>query len=92
MTPEELDRRKQGLFDTFTRIAETAGGNQIIIRVYEMLKLLSVEVYDRYLGLLTLATDAEVAEVERTRTDRPRQADRPGENPGNIKPFRPPKL
>ena len=92
MTPEELDRRKQGLFDTFTRIAETAGGNQIIIRVYEMLKLLSVEVYDRYLGLLTLATDAEVAEVERTRNDRPRQADRPGEKPSNIKPFRPPKL
>ena len=89
MTPEELDRRKQGFFDTFTRIAETAGGNQIIIRVYEMLKLLSVEVYDRYLGLLTLATDSEIAEVERTRTDRPGW---PGENPSNIKPFRPPKL
>ncbi len=54
-TPEELEQRKNRFYQTFTRIAETAGGNQIIVRIYEYLKLISVEVYDRYLGLLTLA-------------------------------------
>jgi hypothetical protein len=54
-TQEELEERKNKFYQTFTRIAESAGGNQIIVRIYEYMKLISVEVYDRYLGLLTIA-------------------------------------
>jgi hypothetical protein len=58
---EELERRRRRFFETFTGIAEEAGGNQIVLRLYEFLKLLSVEVYDRYMGRLTLADSADRA-------------------------------
>ena len=54
LTPEELEEAKGRRFDTFTRIAQAAGGNQIVLTLYDALSLLSLEVYDRYLGLLTL--------------------------------------
>ena len=57
---EELDAWKDRTFNGFTGIAEAAGGNQIIIKLYEMFKLIAVEVYDRYMGLLTLATEDEI--------------------------------
>lgn len=54
LSDEELDRDVTRRLDTFTSIAEAAGGNQIVLTVYPVLGLLSLELYDRYLGLLTL--------------------------------------
>ena len=55
----------KGIYRDFTEIAETCGGNQIILKVNELMKIVSVECYDRYLGLLTLAT-REQTEAIRT--------------------------
>lgn len=63
LADEELDREERRIFDEFTRIAETCGGNQIIVRINELVSLISIECYDRYIGMLTLAT-AEGEEVE----------------------------
>lgn len=49
---QALDRR----FDRFTALAETAGGNQIVLTLFPALALVNLEVYDRYLGLLTLVS------------------------------------
>ncbi len=56
LTDEALDEKMKGIYKGFTEIAETCGGNQIILRVNELMRIVSVECYDRYLGLLTLAT------------------------------------
>ena len=56
LTDEALDEKMKGIYKNFTEIAETCGGNQIILRVNELMRIVSVECYDRYLGLLTLAT------------------------------------
>ncbi|TVQ23538.1 MAG: VWA domain-containing protein [Spirochaetaceae bacterium] len=41
-------------FDNFTRIAETAGGNQVVMIEFSALGLVTVELYDRYVGLLSV--------------------------------------
>lgn len=51
---EEQQRLIRARFDNFTRIAETAGGNQVVLTAYDALGLLTMDVYDRYIGLLTL--------------------------------------
>jgi hypothetical protein len=53
LTGTELDRRRERRFDTFTRIAEVAGGNQVILTEFSALGLVSVELYDRYVGVLS---------------------------------------
>lgn len=55
LTDNELDRKMTGLFKDFTDIAEAAGGNQIIVKINSLVKMVSVECYDRYMGLLSLA-------------------------------------
>ncbi len=50
----QLDIKMSEHFKHYTDIAETAGGNQIIVRINELIKIISVECYDRYMGLLTL--------------------------------------
>ena len=57
LTPAELEERRRSMYEVFTALATAAGGNQIVLKVYEFLKLLSVEVYDRYLGMLTVSED-----------------------------------
>ncbi|MBP6740175.1 MAG: VWA domain-containing protein [Leptospiraceae bacterium] len=47
--------RKAEIYEIFTEVAHACGGNQIIISVYELMSLISVEVYDRYMGRLTLS-------------------------------------
>ncbi|MBN2535910.1 MAG: hypothetical protein JXB88_23730 [Spirochaetales bacterium] len=41
-------------YDNLTRVAETCGGNQIIVNVHEVVPVIALEDYDRYLGFLTL--------------------------------------
>lgn len=60
---EALNAKVKDVFSTFTRIAEIAGGNQIIIKINELIKILSIECYDRYVGMLTLATSDEVRAI-----------------------------
>ncbi len=71
LSDEDLDAKMKGIFDDFTEVAESCGGNQIILKINELLNLVTVECYDRYLGLLSLATRAETVQVEETRTDKP---------------------
>ncbi len=47
-------QRRESRFDGFTRIAEAAGGNQVVLTEFSALGLLTVELYDRYVGLLSL--------------------------------------
>jgi hypothetical protein len=54
LTDVEKQNRINTRFDRFTNIAETAGGNQIVLTAYDALGLLTMDVYDRYIGLLTL--------------------------------------
>jgi|GEM_PF-3433554 len=54
-TDEEFATAVEERFRAFTRIAENAGGNQIVLTMVPALAVVSLEVYDRYLGLLTLA-------------------------------------
>lgn len=51
---EALDNKINRIFGEFTEIAEAAGGNQVIVKINSLIKLVSVECYDRYMGLLTL--------------------------------------
>ncbi len=47
--------RKAEIYEVFTEVAHACGGNQIIIGIYELMSLISVEVYDYYMGKLTLS-------------------------------------
>jgi hypothetical protein len=63
LTDEALDRKMKGIYHEFTEIAEACGGNQVIIRINELIRIVSVECYDRYMGLLTLATRKETEAI-----------------------------
>jgi len=63
LTDEALDRKMKGIYKDFTEIAETCGGNQIILKINELIRIVSVECYDRYLGLLTLATKEQTEAI-----------------------------
>lgn len=54
LSEEALQERREGRFADFTRIAELAGGNQVVLTEFAVLGLVTVEVYDRYVGLLSL--------------------------------------
>jgi hypothetical protein len=56
LTDAEKQNRIATRFERFTRIAEAAGGNQIVLTAYDALGLLTMDVYDRYIGLLTLVS------------------------------------
>lgn len=51
----DWQNRKAEIYEIFTEVAHACGGNQIIISIYELMSLISVEVYDYYLGNLTLS-------------------------------------
>lgn len=51
----EWKNKKAEMYEIFTEVAHACGGNQIIVSLYELANLISVEVYDRYMGNLTLA-------------------------------------
>lgn len=55
LTAAEVEQFRTTRFERFTEIAEHAGGNQVVLTVYRALRLISLELYDRYVGLLTLA-------------------------------------
>ncbi len=55
LTDDELDNKMKRVFNDFTGIAAACGGNQIIMRINSLLKIVTVECYDRYLGLLSLS-------------------------------------
>ena len=52
---DALKKRVDARFDDFTRVAETAGGSQVVLTEFTALGLVTVELYDRYVGLLSLA-------------------------------------
>lgn len=54
LSEETLQKRREGRFSDFTRIAEIAGGNQVVLTEFDALGLVTVEIYDRYVGLLSL--------------------------------------
>jgi len=54
LSEEALCERREGRFSDFTRIAEIAGGNQVVLTEFAVLGLVTVEIYDRYVGLLSL--------------------------------------
>jgi len=47
--------RKAEIYEKLTEIAHAAGGNQIILNANELIGLISIEVYDHYMGMLTLS-------------------------------------
>lgn len=51
---EALKKQVDARFDSFTRIAEIANGNQVVLTEFSALGLVTVELYDRYVGLLSL--------------------------------------
>lgn len=55
LSDRDLDNKMKRIFGEFTDIAETAGGNQVIVKINSLIKLISIECYDRYAGLLTQA-------------------------------------
>ncbi len=65
LTDEQLDSKMKKMYEDFTNIANICGGNQIILKINEFIKIVTVECYDRYLGALTLATkkDETISEV-----------------------------
>jgi hypothetical protein len=63
-TPEEKERMRSDTLEGFTAIARTAGGNQIVMNIDEAMRFVAVEVYDRYLGLLTLASPGDLGRME----------------------------
>ena len=63
LTDEELKVKKKKYFEIFTKFANSCGGNQIILNVFDFLKIITVETYDRYMGLLTLASPKEVEKI-----------------------------
>ena len=60
---DALDNKMKRIFSDFTEIANACGGNQIILKINKFINLLTVECYDRYAGLLTLA---EKKDTEKT--------------------------
>lgn len=52
---DALKARLDTRFENFTRVAEIAGGNQVVLTEFTALGLVTVELYDRYVGLLSLA-------------------------------------
>lgn len=55
LTEEQVKQNVDSRFERFTRIAEVAGGNQVVLTEFSALGLITVELYDRYVGLLSLA-------------------------------------
>jgi len=55
LTEEQVKENVDTRFERFTRIAEVAGGNQVVLTEFSALGLITVELYDRYVGLLSLA-------------------------------------
>ncbi len=63
LTDDALDNKMKGIYKDFTKIAENCGGNQIILKINELIRIVSIECYDRYLGLLTLATKEQAKTI-----------------------------
>jgi hypothetical protein len=63
-TPEEREKLWTETMDCFTALARAAGGNQIVMNIDRALRFVAVEVYDRYLGLLSLASPADLGRME----------------------------
>lgn len=64
LTEKELEMRKKEYLDQFTQFAEACGGNQIVMSIYDFTNLISVECYDRYVGMLTLANPEEITQIQ----------------------------
>lgn len=54
LNDKELDNKIVGIYNDFSKIAEVCGGNQIVLKINEIIGVVTVECYDRYLGVLSL--------------------------------------
>ncbi len=82
---EALDRKMKRIFSEFTEIAEVCGGNQIILKINKFINLVSVECYDRYMGLLTLASREEAEALEKESSEEAKRRVKNWNNPGTKK-------
>jgi len=57
LTDAEFEEKKRETYNEYTSFAEALNGNQIIVKIYDFLKLISIEVFDRYTGFLSLSED-----------------------------------
>ncbi|MDH4129948.1 MAG: VWA domain-containing protein [Spirochaetota bacterium] len=64
---EDVEKISKGIYNKFTEIANVSGGNQILLLVDILSNIIAVECYDRYLGLLTLASDV----LDKRNNDKP---------------------
>ena len=53
---DELDLKMKYLFKNFSEITIACRGNQVILKINRVLKIVSVECYNRYLGLMSRAS------------------------------------
>ncbi|MCG8572449.1 MAG: VWA domain-containing protein [Spirochaetes bacterium] len=60
---QEIQEEYEKIAGQFTQIAEVCGGNQIILKVNDLIGLLTVEFYDRYLGLLSLTDQKSLEQL-----------------------------
>lgn len=64
LSDTELEVKKKEYLNSFTRFAEAAGGNQIIISLYDFINLIAVECYDKYVGSITLADINQIQQLK----------------------------
>ena len=64
LTDDELDNKMKGIYQDFTEIAGICGGNQVILKINKILKYVTVECYDRYIGALSLIEENEASESD----------------------------
>lgn len=80
LSDEEWSKEKLMIHEQFTRVAEACGGNQLILNIYDLLNMVSFEVYDRYMGMLTLANtpsvEAAVREISREADFKPEEPEK----------------
>ncbi|TGL59389.1 VWA domain-containing protein [Leptospira ognonensis] len=59
----EWKEAKDKSYGNFMKVAEACGGNLIILDIYDFLNLVSIEVYDRYMGQLTLSKSTDLKDA-----------------------------
>ena len=83
-TDEEVVTTHKRIGDAFTSISDACNGNQIILKVDPSLKVVMVEAFDRYMGLMTMV---EGSHRVRPNDNQGEQQNRPGD--GKEKQVRP---
>ncbi|MCE9500852.1 MAG: hypothetical protein K8R21_10190, partial [Leptospira sp.] len=62
-SPDEIEKYREKFFGEFSEIAKRANGNQAILKINDVAKMVSIEFFDRYVGILSMATPKEAEAV-----------------------------